>query len=154
MILEVIYAFISTLGFGILFNVRNNNLIFSAIGGALGWFFYSLLLKYNQSAMTAIFIASIVISIYSEIMSRVLKNPVTLFLICALIPLVPGSGMYYTIYEAVQGDIMSSLNKGIEALSLAGAIAVGIILVSSLSRLIQKVRSLRNEKRRLKTNQL
>lgn len=145
MFLEVIYAFISTLGFGILFNVRDKNLFFSALGGSLGWFFYSLTLRQTESTILAMLFASIVISIYAEIFSRILKNPVTLFLVCALITLVPGSGMYNTVFAAVEGNISESVNYGIETLSLAGVIAVGIILVSTLSRLIQKLRLRRKQ---------
>ena len=126
MVLQIICAFIATLGFGILFNVRDKNLFFASLGGALGWLAYLISMNINGSVMLSTFIASLVISIYAEIFSRVLKNPVTLFLICALIPLAPGSGMYYTILAAVQGDIMQSLNKGIETLTVAGLIALGL----------------------------
>ena len=140
MFFQVIYAFIVSLGFGVLFNVRDRNLFFAALGGAVGWFFYSLTLNLSGSNVLAMLIASISISVYAEIFSRVLKNPVTLFLVCSLIPLVPGSGMYYTVFEAVKGNVFESLNYGIETISLAGVIAVGIILVSTLSRLFQKLK--------------
>ncbi|WP_346898020.1 threonine/serine exporter family protein [Clostridium sp. UBA7503] len=147
MFFQVIYAFIVSLGFGVLFNVRDKNLFFAALGGAVGWFFYSLTLNLSNSNILAMLIASISISIYAEIFSRVLKNPVTLFLVCSLIPLVPGSGMYYTVFEAVEGNVFGSLNNGIETLSLAGVIAVGIILVSTLSRLMQKLKIRRNQRK-------
>jgi uncharacterized membrane protein YjjB (DUF3815 family) len=146
MFFQIIYAFIVSLGFGVLFNVRDKNLFFAALGGAVGWFFYSLTLNLSESSVLAMLIASISISIYAEIFSRVLKNPVTLFLVCSLIPLVPGSGMYYTVFEAVQGNVFESLNYGIETLSLAGVIAVGIILVSTLSRLMQKLKIRRKQR--------
>lgn len=146
MISQVICAFIATLGFGILFNVRNKNLFYASLGGALGWLTYLISMNINTSPMLSTFVASLIISIYAEIFSRVLKNPVTMFLICALIPLVPGSGMYYTILAAVQGDIMQSLNNGIETLSIAGTIALGIITVSTLSRLIQRIAIIRHIK--------
>lgn len=139
MILQIIYAFIVSMGFGILFNVRDKNLFFAGLGGAIGWFFYLITMQNSNSAMLAIFVGSIAISVCAEIFSRVLKNPVTLFLICALIPLVPGSGMYYTVFYAVQGELMDSINMGFETLALAGLIALGIILVSTISRLIQRL---------------
>lgn len=145
MFFQVIYAFIVSLGFGVLFNVRDRNLFFAALGGAVGWFFYSLTLNLSSSNVLAMLIASISISVYAEIFSRVLKNPVTLFLVCSLIPLVPGSGMYYTVFEAVKGNVDKSLNYGIETISLAGVIAVGIILVSTLSRLMQKLKIRKNQ---------
>lgn len=147
MFFQVIYAFIVSLGFGVLFNVRDKNLFFAALGGAVGWFFYSLTMNLSDSSILAMLIASISISIYAEIFSRVLKNPVTLFLVCSLIPLVPGSGMYYTVFEAVEGNVFGSLNNGIETLSLAGVIAVGIILVSTLSRLMQKLKIRRSQRK-------
>lgn len=147
MFFQVIYAFIVSLGFGVLFNVRDKNLFFAALGGAVGWFFYSLTMNLSNSSILAMLIASISISIYAEIFSRVLKNPVTLFLVCSLIPLVPGSGMYYTVFEAVEGNVFGSLNNGIETLSLAGVIAVGIILVSTLSRLMQKLKIRRAQRK-------
>lgn len=147
MFFQVIYAFIVSLGFGVLFNVRDKNLFFAALGGAVGWFFYSLTMNLSDSSILAMLIASISISIYAEIFSRVLKNPVTLFLVCSLIPLVPGSGMYYTVFEAVEGNVFDSLNNGIETLSLAGVIAVGIILVSTLSRLMQKLKIRRTQRK-------
>ena len=147
MFFQVIYAFIVSLGFGVLFNVRDRNLFFAALGGAVGWFFYSLTLNLSGSNVLAMLIASISISVYAEIFSRVLKNPVTLFLVCSLIPLVPGSGMYYTVFEAVKGNVDKSLNYGIETISLAGVIAVGIILVSTLSRLMQKLKIRKNQRK-------
>lgn len=147
MFFQVIYAFIVSLGFGVLFNVRDRNLFFAALGGAVGWFFYSLTLNLSSSNVLAMLIASISISVYAEIFSRVLKNPVTLFLVCSLIPLVPGSGMYYTVFEAVKGNVDKSLNYGIETISLAGVIAVGIILVSTLSRLMQKLKIRKNQRK-------
>jgi uncharacterized membrane protein YjjB (DUF3815 family) len=56
-------------------------------------------------------------------MARIIKAPVTIFLICSIIPLVPGSGMYYTMLECVKGSINNALNQGFETLSNAMSIA-------------------------------
>ncbi|MCY6483632.1 threonine/serine exporter family protein [Clostridium aestuarii] len=144
MILNSIYALIATLGFAILFNIRGKNLIFASIGGAVGWFFYLLVLNYSPSKMLAFFIASISISVYSEVMARILKTPVTTFLICAFIPLVPGCGMYYTMFESTKGNIDKSLSIGLETLSNAFAIAVATILVASITKVIITLKNSKN----------
>ena len=138
--ISVLYAFISSLGFGILFNVRGKNLIIASIGGGVGWLFYLLTKNSTSSEIVSLFVGSLVISIYSEIFARIMKNPVTIFLICALIPLVPGGSMYYTTFEAVQGNIDKSIVLGIQTLFNAASIAVGIILVSTLSRIINRLK--------------
>lgn len=145
--LAYFYAFMSSLGFGILFNVRGKDLFFASVGGGIGWLFYTQILSLTGSEVIALFIGTISLSIHSEICARIFKNPVTLYLICALIPLVPGSGMYYTIFEAVKGDYNTSLTKGIQTLLNAGSIAVAAMFVSTVSRVITAL-SAKNKRRR------
>lgn len=140
MILNSFYAFLSSLGFGVLFNIRGKNLIIASLGGGLSWFTYLLSGRLQPSAVFSLFLASLVGSIYSEIMARIYKSPVTLFIICAIIPLVPGGGMYYATLEAVKGNFDASLSKGVETLFSAGAIAIGIVFVSSISTIFKKIK--------------
>lgn len=136
MIIKTIASIFATLGFCVVFNIKGKNLLYASLGGGLGWLIYMLALKLELSTTTSMFFASLVIGLYSEIMARVHKAPVTIFVVCALIPLVPGGGMYYTMLESVKGNINTSLQLGLETLTNAGALAVGIVLISSLSRVI------------------
>ena len=136
MILYSLYALFATLSFGILFNIKGLKLFWAALGGGIGWFFYLLCLNYNGSKITSSFIASFVVTIFAEIMARLTKTPVTIYVICAIIPLVPGGGMYYTMYAAIQNNVTQSLNIGFETISIACAIAIGIVLVSSITKII------------------
>jgi uncharacterized membrane protein YjjB (DUF3815 family) len=136
MILNSFYAFIATLSFCILFNIKGKNMWIASLGGGLGWFVYLLFKAYNISSESAMFYAAICLGIFSEIMARVLKSPVTIFVVPALIPLVPGGGMYYAMLESVQGNVSRSLEIGVETLSNAGALAIGIVLASSFSRIL------------------
>lgn len=137
MILNSLYSFAATLGFCVIFNIKGKNLFFSSLGGAIGWLVYLVLRDLELSNTFALFLSSVALGLYSEIMARILKSPVTTFVVCALIPLVPGSGMYYTMLESIQGNISKFLETGVETFSSAGAIAVGIVFTSSISRLIK-----------------
>jgi uncharacterized membrane protein YjjB (DUF3815 family) len=135
MILNSLYTLIATFCFSILTNVRGKNLIFASLGGGITWLIY--LFTYSNlhiSNTFSFFIASVFAAAYSEMMARVLRTPVTTFLISAIIPLVPGSGMYYTMFESVQGKVNSSLNLGIQTLTIAGTIAIGVFFVSSIAK--------------------
>jgi uncharacterized membrane protein YjjB (DUF3815 family) len=136
MILSSLYALLSSLGFGIIFNIRGKNLFFASLGGSLGWVFYTFSMDYNFSKLFSLFIGSLACSIYSEIMARVLKSPVTIFMICAIIPLVPGAGMYYTMFETTTGNLDKALTLGLETIGSAGAIAVATVLVASTTKVI------------------
>jgi len=155
MILETFATIIASIGFGIIFNIKGKNLIFSSLGGGLSWLIYSLGLNFNFSTISSLFIASICFSIYSEIFARILKTPVTTLIICCLIPLVPGGLMYNAMYEAITGNLYGALEHVIDTLSRAGTLASGIIFISTITRqFTHKVRPLRgnikfNPKRRL-----
>lgn len=90
------------------------------------------------------FIATVIIALYSEIMARIHKVPITVYLIAALIPLVPGSGIYYTMEHALTG-ISTPLETFIHTIAIAGSLAFGILLVSSLFRLTNHIHIDRNQ---------
>lgn len=143
MITQSIFAFFATLGFGILFNIKGHKLFYAGLGGGISWFISLYFENLGFDTTSSFFIASIIFSIYSEIMARVLKTPVTTLIICALIPLVPGGGMYYTMYEAINGNIMESIELGLHAMANAGSLALGIIFVSTLTRLFMSAKKKR-----------
>jgi len=137
MIKEIIFAFLATLGFGITFEIRGKKLFFSCIVGSIGWVSYILSLKLGYSLILSYFIASIILTICSEILARILKTPVTSILINGLIPLVPGGGIYYTMYFILQKNMEQALFKGAETFLIAGALSFGIVVVSSLVRIAE-----------------
>ncbi len=140
MIIQSIFAFFSSLGFGILFNIKGKKLFYAGIGGGLSWFISMYCESLGFNTTSSFFITSIIFSIYSEIMARILKTPVTTLIICALIPLVPGGGMYYTMYEAINGNIMESIELGINTMASAGSLALGIIFISTLTRILMRAK--------------
>ena len=138
MIKYAVFAMLTTFCFSIIFNIRGKNLFFAAFGGGMGWLFFLICQNHFDLSLTiSMLFASIFIGIYSEIMARVNKAPVTIFAIPAILPLVPGNGMYYTMYETVQGNAYNALTLGTQTLASAGAIATGIVLVSSMAKLIK-----------------
>ena len=132
-LLPCFYAFFSCAAFSIYFNVSPKRIPLTCFGGALGLLVY-LLLDF-PSDVPRYFIATVVISVYAEVMARICKVPVTLFLTTAVLPLVPGGGMYYTMEYCLRGETALFVETGLNTLALAGAIALGIMLVSSLVRM-------------------
>lgn len=148
MIKMVVSAFFATIGFAVMFNIRGKKLFYSALGGSVAAFVYYLCLYvWNIENFMSLFWASVVLAIYSEIMARKLKAPVTVFAICALICFVPGGGMYYTMLAIVNKQNMEAIALLIDTLASAGALALGIVLVSTLTgayyRVIKKIKESR-----------
>ena len=145
MIEQVIVAFAASFGFGIIFNIKGIKLIFAAIGGGLSWFCYLYLNNNGISTILSLFISSIIFSIYSEICARYLKTPVTTLVICALIPLVPGAGMYYTMYETILGNVSGAVQLGLNTLASAGALALGVIFVSTITKQVMNLKRVKEK---------
>ena len=135
--LPCLYAFLACIGFSLLFNIHGAaGMLICAGGGALGWLVYLLAAPLIHSDITQSFLAALVISAWSEIMARLRRCPVTSYLLVALFPLVPGGGIYYTMEHAMSGETALFLESLLHTLGLAGALAVGVLLVASLARLV------------------
>lgn len=137
----MVASFVASLGFGVLFNIRGNKLFLAGIGGSIGGGVYTFMLYLGYGEMVAMFFASVAFSLYSEVIARMIKTPVTVFIICALIPLVPGGGMYRTMLQAIQGHAFEALTLGLNTLSIAGILVLGILVVSTMMRAFYKTKT-------------
>jgi uncharacterized membrane protein YjjB (DUF3815 family) len=81
------------------------------------------------------FFASIAAAAYSEIMARIRKFPAISYLVISIFPLIPGASIYYTTNYLVLGDMARFAERGTHTIAIAGVIAVGILLVSTVVRL-------------------
>lgn len=129
MLIQVLVSFIATVSFALLFNVPRREYIYCGITGAIGWFFYLLVNSALSSAVFSPFVASLVITIISRIFAVNRKLPVTIFLISGIFTFVPGAGIYYTAYYLFANELSMAASKGVETISVAIAIAFGIMLV-------------------------
>lgn len=134
--LTCLYAAAGVVAFGIVFNIRNKKLFFSAIGGAISWLAYLLTCDLFATDIFGYFFAAVVMSIYAEVFARVHKTPVTIYLVAGLIPLVPGSGIYRTMEYCVIGENQLFWETGLYTLEIASVIGFAMICVSSVVRIL------------------
>ena len=80
-------------------------------------------------------------------MARVRKCPATGYLLIAFITLVPGAGIYNMMDAALRGDTQDFLTTGLHTLSIAGSLAVGVLVVSSLVRMYSMLQHRRRTER-------
>jgi uncharacterized membrane protein YjjB (DUF3815 family) len=135
-ILAPLWAGLATVGFALLFNARGWDLPLAAIGGALGWAVAAPIRSIGGSEAFACLAASAAIGVYAEIVASIRRRPASIYVACAIIPLVPGGGMYYTMLEYVRGNELESLSIAGTTLLVAGAIAVGLAVSGAVSRIL------------------
>ena len=134
---HTILSFISCLGFGILFTVQKRTLLLAALNGAIGW---TILLSLDSPQVSYIFanlLSALVVGILAEMFAVIQKTPATGFIVIGVIPLVPGFRIYRSMLYFVRNNLDKGIAEGVHACFMAVAIAVGIILATSITRIIR-----------------
>ena len=134
-VIQLLACLVGCIGFSILFNIHGPGMLLCALGGVLAWAAYMIAVSLGSSDLSGYLWATIIASLYSEVMARVRKYPAISYLVVSIFPLIPGASVYYTMTHAVKGDMASFANMGMRTIGIAGAIAVGILLVSTAFRI-------------------
>lgn len=130
--LPCLCALLACTGFTLIFNIHGYGKLIAGVGGALGWLVYLL----GDKTIFAAFLAAAVIGVFAEVMSRVRRCPVTGYVLVALLPLVPGGGIYYAMRHCVAGETDLFLSTLLHTFGMAAALAVGAMLASSIFRAV------------------
>ncbi len=150
-LLPVIYAFFASMGFAFLFQLRGVEMVYTSIGGSLGWAVY--LFIYHcfpfETDVAAYLFASMTIALFAEIMAIVRKRPALLYSTIAIFPIVPGAAILRTMQYLLQNDMEHFLSQGAYSLQVSGAIAIGILCGSSVMRLWRKISALHQNRKGL-----
>ncbi len=128
-------AFISVAAFAILLETPRRYLAHVGLVGAVGAFVYLLSTQLGLNNVTASFLSALTIALISQVLARLVKVPVTVFLIAGILPTVPGAGMYRIVHYSLNGDGALSSYYLTETLKIAGVIALGIFLADTLFHL-------------------
>ncbi|MGO1369995.1 MAG: threonine/serine exporter family protein [Senegalia sp. (in: firmicutes)] len=135
-----LFAFLSTIGFSIIFNISRDSIIKSGVNGALGWIIYILFVRVLNSPVSGSFFGALSVGIIGEFFARKFKKPATVFIIPGIIPLVPGSGMYYTMVNITNKNFLEAAEIGSETIFIAAAIASAIIISISSAKIIRETK--------------
>ncbi len=129
--IQCLAGLIGTLGFGLMFNLHGRGIPFALLGCLISWPVCVLSMRLDVSEPIAYLFGAMASAFYAEIMARIRKYPATSYLMCALVPLIPGSGIYYTM-DCVRRNLPTeAYAKGMATAAIAGSVAVGVLLVST-----------------------
>ncbi|WP_453997450.1 threonine/serine exporter family protein [Bacillus nitroreducens] len=136
MLSHLITSFVASSTFGIIFNVPKKSLLNCGLVGMIGWMFYIVLFTEGVDAVYATLAASFAVAIISHILAKVYKNPVIIYSIVGIIPLVPGGTAYDAMRNFVENDYSTALPLAARAFMISGAIAFGLVLSEVLNQLV------------------
>ncbi|MEH7379522.1 threonine/serine exporter family protein [Bacillus sp. JJ1533] len=136
MLSHLITSLIASSTFGIIFNVPKKSLIKCGLVGMIGWMLYIFLFLRGIDAVYATLAASVLVAIISHIFAKVYKNPVIIYSIVGIIPLVPGGIAYNSMRNFVENDYSTALSLAARAFMISGSIAFGLVISEVLNQLI------------------
>ncbi|MBQ9939948.1 MAG: threonine/serine exporter family protein [Clostridia bacterium] len=146
--IKILYDFfvcyLASFFFGILFRTPKKNIFAASFLGGMGYVIYYAVYSVS-SLVIGYFAGTLFISIFSEVLARYRKTPALIFITPAVIPLVPGAGLYETMRYFVYGDVINGIAKCIETLSCAGVMAVAIALPPMVIKVLRVSKENKNQ---------
>lgn len=131
-ILELAYCFAASLFFALIMNAPKKTLVYSSAVASIGYVMYILILDFTTPTL-GFLAGTTFVAMMGEVLARKFKMPATIFIFPAVIPIVPGFGLYQTILALVQNDISLALEIGFETIFNIAAMAIAMALVSILA---------------------
>ncbi len=139
----IILTLLASAGFSIVFNIQLKDLPFAALGGVIVRVVYILFQLIIPYRFVYTLLAAFFAALYSEILAMVKKEPSTLNLYPAVVPLIPGDLFYYVALGLVwgNGELITQFGPDL-VLTLVG-ISVGFVVCSTIVHYVRKFRFLR-----------
>lgn len=131
-VIQTLMGCVGSVGFAVLFNVRGKKLWLITGASAMAWMAYVLCIQRGAGVFPGLLAATVIAALISEILARVVKAPVLMFLVPILIPLIPGGDLYRMMNCLVRGWREELAAAAGLVLAEAGAIALGIIISAAV----------------------
>ena len=132
-----ISCFVALLGIAIIFDVPPKKLPWAMLGSVISCVIMLIGDEIGLDPLITNMIATAVPCVYCDAMARVLKTPTTIFMIPTLLPLVPGSRLYYTMFYLFSGQQALFMENMLAAVKICTGIAMAIIVVTGAMRWLE-----------------
>jgi uncharacterized membrane protein YjjP (DUF1212 family) len=140
----VVLTLLASGGFSVVFNIQWKDLPFAILGGVIVRIVFILFqLAFPSLRFVYTILAAFFAALYSEILAIIKKEPSTLNLYPAIVPLIPGDLFYYVALGLIWGntDLIKTFGPDL-VLALIG-ISVGFVICSTVVHYVRKFRFLK-----------
>lgn len=139
-VIQLISGALGSVGFGIIFRMKNKYLPLAFAGGFISWLVYIIGKEIWGTVFLPTLLAGLITDIYAEILARICKATSTSFFVASVIPLIPGSTLYYCMNSIVEGNSIRALEYGRDTFLIAFGIAAGMSIAWAICYFIRSVR--------------
>ncbi len=125
-IIQLITGAVGSVAFGMLFHMKSKYLPLAGAGGFLSWLVFLLGKPYGEVFFCLLFWLDLLrICMRKSLPGSVRKLPLPFF-VTSVIPLIPGSTLYYCMNSIMEGNTMQALAYGRDTFLFAFGIAAGM----------------------------
>lgn len=135
---NLFFAFVTSAAIGISFRGPLRAIPGAGLTGLLGYAVYSLALQADAPQLLAVFLGGLMVGLAGELLARRLREPVLLFVVPGLFPLVPGLMAYNGMLMLTREQLAESGMLLARTMFYAGALAAGLALPPVLIRGIRQ----------------
>ena len=129
-LIVLLTAALGTIGFAIIYYVHPRHLVFATLGGILTCTVYLLTKNLVGGELLPNLLGAVAGAGFCEVFARLTKTPVPVYMLPAIIPLIPGGTLYRTMFYFAAGSYTEAASLGITTLQAALGIAGGIVIAS------------------------
>ena len=106
-VIQLITGAIGSVAFGLLFHMKTKYLPLATAGGFLSWLVFLFGKNLWGSVFLPALLAGFIADVYAEILARICKGTSTSFFVTSVIPLIPGSTLYYCM-SSLTADFLTA----------------------------------------------
>ncbi len=128
-----ISSYLAGAGFGLLLSAPRKAVIWGGVLGAVGYTAYWLCMQLGMAETAAMFLGALAAAIGTQMAARRFKMIATVFVTIAILPMVPGLGLYRAMSALAQGQLASGGAIAAHTMALIVMIALGIAMGSTLA---------------------
>ena len=104
-IVNLVFAWLASVGFGLIINVPHRALVLCGVSGSAGWILYWLANRIGIGRLGSNLLGALCVGSLGLVFARIKKCPVTVFNIPGVVPLVPGVPAYQAVRAMVEGQL-------------------------------------------------
>lgn len=148
-VINIVFAWLAAVGFGLIINVPHRALVLCGISGSAGWILYWLANRIGVGRLGSNLLGALCVGILGLVFARIKKCPVTVFNIPGVVPLVPGVPAYQAVRAMVEGQLSDAENLILRVAIVTIAIAMGFMLAQLIGEIFFKKCQNRKNKKNL-----
>ncbi len=127
-------SYLGSLGFAVILQAPRRSLLSASAIGSVSYLCYWALMRAFGVEGLAMFGGALIGSVLAQLAARRQHRVATIYVTIAIIPLVPGLGLYRCMQYLAQGNIGLGGRVGAQAMGSILMLALGITLGSFVSR--------------------